>query len=38
MNFSIIGFIVLIGIAKPIPSADVILTELIPITCPNTVY
>ena len=36
-NFSIFGFIVLIGIANPIPSADVILTELMPITCPKTI-
>ena len=34
VNFSIIGFIIFIGIAKPIPSADVIFTEFIPKTSP----
>ena len=34
VNFSIIGFIIFIGIEKPIPSADVIFTEFIPKTSP----
>ena len=35
-KLSIIGFTIFIGIANPIPSADVILIELTPITFPLT--
>ena len=34
LKLSTTGFITLIGIAKPIPSADVIFTVFIPITSP----
>ena len=34
INLSITGFTILIGIAKPIPSASVIFTEFIPTTSP----